>query len=128
MVREANGTVTRTNLVLVMPTTLARLVAGDIRNRFRGQQPPSRTERTIEPVPIANSFNAGLTEKTLGVDLTAMNNGTVSLGHIPFELSGNANKAVVVVGTDGTGKTGLPRESGDIPIGIDATSLISSMP
>jgi hypothetical protein len=99
-------------------------MAPDIRIRFRGQQPPSRTERTIEPVSIANSFNAGLTEKTLGVDLTAMNSGTASLGNIRFDLSGKGNKSVVVVGTDGTGKTGLPKESGDIPIGIDATSLI----
>jgi hexosaminidase len=96
----------------------------DIRSRFRGEQPPSRTERTIEPVAIANSFNAGLTEKTLDVDLTQMKDRTISLGNIPFDLAGSPNRAVVVVGTDGVGKTGLPKESGDITIGIDATSLI----
>jgi hypothetical protein len=53
-----------------------------------------------------------------------MNKGTMSLGSIPFDLSGSVNKSVVVVGTDGIGKTGLPKESGDIAIGIDATSLI----
>lgn len=103
---------------------LVQQMAPDIRMHFRGQPPPSRTERSIQPVSIANSLNAGLTEKILGVDLTPMNNGTASLGKIPFDLSGNANKSVVVVGTDGTGKTGLPRDSGDIAIGIDATSLI----
>jgi hypothetical protein len=105
-------------------SALVQQMVPDIRIRFRGQQPPSRTEHTIEPVSIANSFNAGLTEKTLGVDLTAMNNSTVSLGNIKFDLSGSANKSVVVVGVDGTGKTGLPKESGDIAIGLDATSLI----
>jgi len=105
-------------------SALVQQMAPYIRIRFRGQQPPSRTEHTIEPVSIANSFNASLTEKTLGVDLTAMNNSTVSLGNIPFDLSGSAHKSVVVVGTDGTGKTGLPKESGDIAIGLDATSLI----
>jgi len=105
-------------------SALVQQMVPDIRIHFRGQQPPSLTERSVEPVSIANSFNAGLTEKTLGVDLTAMNNGTVSLGNIPFDLSGNVNKSVVVVGTDGTGKTGLPKESGEITIGIDATSLI----
>lgn len=105
-------------------SALAQRLAPDIRIRFRGQQPASRTERTIEPVSIVGSFNAGLTEKTLGVDLTAMHNGAVALGSIPFDLSGSANRSVVVVGTDGAGKTGLPKASGDIAVGIDATSLI----
>jgi Glycosyl hydrolase family 20, catalytic domain len=103
---------------------LIQQMAPEIRIHFRGMQPPSRTERTIEPVSIASSFNAGLTEKTLGVDLTAMHGGTVSLGRVPFDLSGSGKKAVVVVGTEGANKTGLPKESGDIAIGIDATSLI----
>jgi hypothetical protein len=105
-------------------SALVQQMAPDIRIRFRRQPPSSRTEHAIEPVSIASSFNAGLTEKTLGVDLTAMNHGNVSLGNIPFDLSGKADKSVIVVGTDGTGKTGLPKESGDIAIGIDATSLI----
>jgi len=96
----------------------------DVRVRFRGQEPPSRTERVIDPVPIAKSFNAGLMEESLGVDLTAMQSGKVSLGKVPFDLSDNGQKAVVVVGTEGTSKTGLAKESGDIAIGMDATSLI----
>ncbi|MGO9239554.1 MAG: glycoside hydrolase family 20 zincin-like fold domain-containing protein [Bryobacteraceae bacterium] len=103
---------------------LIQQMAPEIRIRFRGEEPPSRTERSIEPVSIVKSFNAGLTDKTLGVDLSAMSNGTVALGNVPFELSGNANQSVVVVGTDGAGQTGLPKESGEIPIGVDATSLI----
>jgi hypothetical protein len=99
-------------------------MAPEIRIRFRGEPPPSRTERRIEPLDIAKSFNAGLTEKTLGVDLSVMNSGTVSLGNVPFDLSSSAGKSVVVVGTDGVGRTGLPKQSGDIPIGVDATSLI----
>jgi Glycosyl hydrolase family 20, domain 2/Glycosyl hydrolase family 20, catalytic domain len=105
-------------------SALIQQLAPEIRIRFRGEQPPSRTERRIEPISIINSFNAGLTEQPLGVDLAATNKGTVSLGNIPFDLSSNANKSFVVVGTDGTSKTGLPRESGDIAIGLDATSLI----
>ena len=103
---------------------LVQQMAPAIRMHFRGQPPPSRTERTIEPVSIAGSFNAGLTDKPLAVDLTAMQHGTVSLGRIPFDLTGRENKSVVVAGTDGASKTGLPKDSGDIPIGIDATSLI----
>ncbi|HLY18304.1 MAG TPA: glycoside hydrolase family 20 zincin-like fold domain-containing protein [Bryobacteraceae bacterium] len=103
---------------------LVQQMAPDIRIRFRGYPPPSRTERAIEPVSIANSFNASLTEKTLGVDLTAMSSAAVSLGGVPFDLSGKGMHAVVIVGTDGIGGTGLPKESGDIAIGIDATSLI----
>jgi hypothetical protein len=105
-------------------SALVQQMAPEIRIHFRGQQPPSRTERTIETVSMANSFNAGLTEKTLGVDLTPMKKGTASLGNIPFDLSGNRKNMVVVVGTDGTDKTGLPKASGDIAIGMDATSLI----
>ncbi len=103
---------------------LIQRMAPDIRIRFRGVQPPSQTERTIEPVSIAAGFNAGLTEKALGVDLTAMNHGAVSFGNTPFQLSGDANRSVVVVGVDGAGGTGLPKESGNIAIGVDATSLI----
>jgi len=43
---------------------------------------------------------------------------------VPFELSEHAGKVAVVVGTDGAEKTGLPKDSGAIPIGEDATSLI----
>jgi hypothetical protein len=105
-------------------SALIQQMVPEIRTRFRGEPPPSRTERTIEPVDIAKSFNAGPAEKSLGVDLTAMSKGRVSLGNIPFELSARADKSVVVVGTDGTTKAGLPKESGEIIVNLDATSLI----
>ncbi len=105
-------------------SALIQQMAPEIRGRFRGEQPPSRTERRIEPLPIADRFNAGSTEPAFAVDLAAMTGGTVSLGSVPFDLSSGADKSFVVVGTDGTSRTGLPRESGDIAIGLDATSLI----
>ena len=92
-------------------SALVQQMTPEIRAHFRGQQPPSRTERDIQSVSIKNAFNAGLADKGFGVDLSAM-------------AGDNGKNAIVVVGTDGDSQTGLPKESGDIPIGIDATSLI----
>jgi len=76
-----------------------------IRARFQGEEPPSHTESSIVPLDISASFNMGPREPGLGVDL------------------GAGAKSVVMVGTDGPEKTGLPREA-TIKIGVDPTSLI----
>ena len=83
--------------------------AGEFRFECRKFEPPA-------------SFNSGLMEKILGVDLAAMNIGNVRLGNIPFDLSGSANKSVVVVRTDGTGKTGLTKEFSFTPTARPATN------
>ena len=98
-------------------------LAPGIRIRFRGEEPPSQTERAITPVNIAGSFNMGPREPGLGLDLSGMRTGTVTHGKLSFDLTENGGKAVVMVGTDGAEKTGLPREA-SIKIGVDATSLV----
>ena len=98
-------------------------MAPGIRVRLRGEEPPSQTETPIAPVNIAAAFNIGPLEPGLGVDLTGMKTGTVSLGKVPFDLAVDRGKTAVIVGTDGAEKTGLPREAA-IKIGEDATSLL----
>ncbi len=114
---------------------LSGLVQGmlpGIRANFRGTMPPSQTEKKLVPVDIQSSFNSTGNEPSLGVVLDGMNTGLAHLGRIPFDLGTNQGKSAIVVGTDGTEKTGLPREVANIKVGIDATSLIflhaSAMP
>jgi len=90
-----------------LSAAVQELVPG-IRVRFRGEGPPSVTEQPAVPLNIAASFNSGPREPGLGVDLSAIAQG---------------DHALVIVGTDGADKTGLPREA-TIKIGGDATSLI----
>jgi hypothetical protein len=98
-------------------------MAPEIRVRFRGEEPPSRTESNIAPLNITSSFNTGPREPGLSVDLTGMKTGTVSSERVPFELTVNQDRTAIIVGADGNGKTGLPREAA-IRIGEDATSLV----
>ncbi len=60
----------------------------------------------------------------MGKITSGMESATATLGKVPFDLSERTGKVAVIVGTDGTEKTGLPKESGPIAIGEDATSLI----
>ena len=95
----------------------------EIRVRFRGQPPPSQTETSFAAVNIQASFNMGTTEPKLGVDLSGMKTGAVSLGNVPFDLSESGAKKAILVAADGKESSGLPKEA-DIPVGEDATSLI----
>jgi hypothetical protein len=96
----------------------------EIRTRFRGEEPPSRTETSIVPAHISASFNMAPVEPGLDVNLAGMESATATLGKVPFDLSERAGKVAVIVGTDGAEKAGLPKDSGPITIGEDATSLI----
>ncbi len=98
-------------------------LAPEIRVRFRGEDPPSRTETSIVAADISAGFNRGTREPELGIDLTGMKAGTIKVGSVPFNLAANQSKAVIIVGTDGAAKTGLPREAA-VNIGEDPTSLI----
>lgn len=98
-------------------------LAPEIRVRFRGEEPPSRTETSIAAADISAGFNLGTREPELGIDLTGMKAGTIKVGSVPFNLAANESKAVIIVGTDGAAKTGLPREV-TVNIGEDPTSLI----
>ena len=96
----------------------------EIRTRFQGEEPPSRTETSIVPAHISASFNMAPVEPGLGVNLAGMETATGTLGKVPFDLSERAGKVAVIVGTDGAEKPGLRKDSGPIAIGEDATSLI----
>ncbi|MFN7998829.1 MAG: glycoside hydrolase family 20 zincin-like fold domain-containing protein [Bryobacteraceae bacterium] len=101
---------------------VVQAMAPEIRNRFRGEDPPSETESAIAPVDISGSFNHGPVDPGLAIDLNGIENGKVVSGKVPFDLTAGGKNAVMV-GTDGTGKTGLPREA-VLTIGEDATSLV----
>ena len=106
-----------------LSAVIQSLVPG-VRVRFRGEEPPSRTETSIVPVNIGRSFNMGPVERGLGIDLTAMKTGTAKLEEVPFDLAGGPERTAIAAGTDGAEKTGLPKEVDHIRIGEDATSLI----
>jgi len=94
-----------------------------IRVRFRGQPPPSQTETSFAEIKINSSFNMESTEPKLGVDLSGMKTGAVSLGDVSFDLSESGAKKAILVAADGKQTSGLPQEA-DIRVGEDATSLI----
>jgi hypothetical protein len=95
-----------------------------IRTRFRGAPPPSQTETSLTPVDISAGFNTTGNEPALGVDLDGMITGPVTPGRIPFDLANAGGKCAIMVGTEGSERTGLPTEVSHINVGVDATSLI----
>jgi hypothetical protein len=95
-----------------------------IRTRFRGVLPPSQTETAMTSVDIRASFNTTGNEPALGVALDGMITGPVSRGRIPFDLAMAGGKSAILVGTEGSERTGLPTEVSHINVGVDATSLI----
>jgi hypothetical protein len=103
---------------------IVQSLAPEIRVRFRGVAPPSRTETTAAPVSIAGSFNTGAVEPKLDVDLRGMKTGKIVAGNVPFDLGAADGKAAIFVAADGKESSGLPKEVGGIRIGEDATSLV----
>jgi hypothetical protein len=95
----------------------------EIRVRFRGQPPPSQTETSFASVNLQPAFNMGTTEPKLGVDLSGMKTGAVSLGKVSFDLSESGAKKGILVAADGKEGSELAPEA-DIHVGEDATSLI----
>jgi hypothetical protein len=104
-------------------SALIQSMLPEIRIRFRGLPPPSRTETSLAAVNLQTSFNMGTTEPKLGVDLSGMKTGSVSLGNVSFDLSESGTKKAILVAADGKESSGLAQEA-DIPVGEDATSLI----
>ena len=92
---------------------------------------PSGAGDPVVPIDISSAFNAQPRETTLDVNLSGIQTGgKLSVGKIVFDL---ARKRVtgmgpVIVGTEGQKSNPLVREVGGIKIGVDATSLIFSMP
>jgi hypothetical protein len=60
----------------------------------------------------------------LGNNLRGMATGRIYSGNVPFDLSVNAGKYSVVVGTNGITSSNLPREVAGIRLGFAATSVI----
>ncbi len=97
----------------------------DTRARLTGQIPPSAAGDPVVPVDISSRFNAQLREPTLAVDLTGLRSGRIASGSILFDLGrSREGNQVVMVGAEGQQPNPLPREVGDIKIGVDATSLV----
>jgi hypothetical protein len=95
----------------------------EIRTRLGGALSPSRTEPSLAPVDIQASFNMGVTEPKLGVDLSGMRTGSVQRGKVQFNLGESGGKQAILAVAGGKELSGLPKEA-DIRIGQDATSLI----
>lgn len=95
------------------------------RRALSGEIPASHTD-AVSPVDISASFNMGLAEPALDVDLQGVIQGRVSAGRKVFDLSdpGRSGQAAVIAGTEGQPSNPLPREINGIKIGLDATSLI----
>jgi len=102
---------------------LIQTMLPEIRIRLEGQLPPSQTETSFARVNLKGSFNMGSTEPKLGVDLSGMKAGAVSLGKVSFDLSESGEKMAILVAANGKESSGLPKEA-DIQVGEDATSLI----
>lgn len=96
----------------------------DVRERLRGQLPPSVTESSIEPLDISPAFNFASVARALNVDLSSVRPGSVTLGHVRFDLQSAGGKDTVVVAAEGVGETGVPAGAPPIKIGRDATSLL----
>jgi hypothetical protein len=96
----------------------------EIRVRWRGEPPPSRTEPSVVPVNIAASFNMPPSEPKLDVDLSGIATGLVTLGKLSFNLAASGPNTAIIAATDGRDSSGLPKEVNGIPVGQDATSLI----
>ena len=87
----------------------------EIRRNFTGQVPPSALGEPIAPVRVVGDGDAPA-GRPFGIELDRLKSGRVGV----FDL----RKAAVVVGTEGSEPNPLPRESGPIAIGQDASSLI----
>ncbi len=101
--------------------TLAGLMP-DIRRNLSGQEPPSAAVTAL-PVDLRRQFNAGVP----GLPASAWKSRRVSRGRLFFDLgdpSPNAGNYVILVGSQGKDGNPYSRQSGAIPIGRDASSLL----
>jgi len=102
-----------------------------LHRNLSGETVPSETGDPVVAIDISASFNMPLRESTFGVDLGDMQSGRIAAGSGLFDLtppSASAGKGIVMVGTVGKTPNPLPREVRSIPIGKDASSLLSCTP
>jgi hypothetical protein len=95
-----------------------------IRVHLSGTTPPSQTEISVGPVDISSRLNMGRTLPMFGVNLDGMTTGDLQYKNITFDLKRPNNMRAIVVGTEGTEKTGLSRAVTGIPVGEAPTSVI----
>ena len=86
--------------------------------------PPSETETSIAPVDISSKFNAATLKPGFNVNLDELRTGPAQHKKRAFELKSRGDLRAIVVGTEGTGTTGLSRSVTGIPVGEACTSLI----
>ncbi len=97
----------------------------EIRERLRGELPPSETGDPVAPVDISASFNTRGQGASLEFDLSGMQTGKLTAGAKVFELGACASdNCAIVVGSEGKERNPLPREVAGIRIGEDATSIL----
>jgi hypothetical protein len=96
----------------------------DIRSRFRGYLPPSRTESFISPVDVSRFFNTAGREAVIECDLRTVKRGQVSFGRVPFKLDISGGNTAIAVATTGTKPIGLPSSINGIPVGTDVSSVL----
>src|SRR5215467_14516141 len=96
----------------------------DIRSRFRGHAPASRTEASASPIDISRSFNTAGREAIIGCDLQNMKMGRFPFGRVSFELASSGGKCAIAVATTAEGPAALPSAVNSIPIGADVSSVL----
>ncbi|MBZ5594850.1 MAG: beta-N-acetylhexosaminidase [Acidobacteriia bacterium] len=105
-------------------SALAQSRMPDIRSRFRGYLPPSRTESSMAPVDISGSFNTAGGEAVIECDLRGVRRGQIYLGRVPFELGVSGGKAAVAVATTSAKPMSLASAINGIRIGRDVSSVV----
>ncbi len=100
--------------------TLAGLMP-EIRRNLSGQEPPSAAVRAL-PLDLRQQFNA----EVPGLPASAWKAGRASRARLFFDLGASTlnGKYVIVVGSQGKDGNSHVRQSGAIPIGRDASSLL----
>jgi Glycosyl hydrolase family 20, domain 2/Glycosyl hydrolase family 20, catalytic domain len=103
---------------------LAQGRMADIRSRFRGHLPPSRTEASISPVEISPLFNTAGQEGVIECDLRAIKREKIHMGRVPFQLANSGEKTAIAVAVTSAKPTSLPSSVAGIRIGADFSSLL----
>jgi len=109
-----------------LPQAVQALIP-ELRRRLRGELLPSELGDTVVPIDISRRFNMPVREPAFGVDLSDADQNTLRSGARVFQMTGpgaQGGNVAIVVGTEGTEKNPLPREVDNIPVGLDATSLL----
>lgn len=95
-----------------------------IRQHLSGITPPSATENSVVPLDISQSFNTSGDLPELKVNIPPSSEKSLRFHRMVFQLKSWNGRHGIVVGTEGTRPTGLPRAVTGIPIRIAPTSLI----